>query len=119
MKLGKDEIQKIVLGGIMLIGLIYCYFSMLLGPLETQRTNTQKKIEEMRAKVTEAKKQISRAAVLEAQAPTHALTVKQISALIPEGSPVAWFPTRLGDHFKQYGIDKSATRLNGEGAEPE
>ena len=33
MKLGKEEIQKIVLGSLMLVGIVYVYFNMLLGPL--------------------------------------------------------------------------------------
>jgi hypothetical protein len=119
MTLGKEEIQKLVLGGLMLIGLVYCYFTMLLGPMQVKRTTTQTQIDQIRVKITEAKKQISRATALEAAAPAHALTVKQLSALVPDGSPVAWFPTRLSEHFKQYGLDKATTRLNSEAPEPQ
>ena len=37
--------------------------------------------------------------------------------MIPEGSPVAWFPTRLGDFFKKQGMDKAVTRMNSEAAD--
>ncbi len=119
MKLGKEEIQKIVLGGLLLVGLVYGYFTMLLGPLASSRERTQKEIDEVRGQLTGAKKQIARTNTLEAAAPAHALAVKQLTALIPDGSPVAWLPTRLADFFKQYGVDKAATRLNSETPEPE
>lgn len=119
MSLGKEEIQKLVLGGIMFVALVYCYFALLLGPLQNSRENTKKQITDLNAKVTDAKKQISRANALEAAAPTHALTLKHLTALVPDGAPVAWFPTRLSDHFKQFGVDKATTRLNSEAPEPE
>lgn len=119
MTLGKEEIQKLFLGGLMFAGLIYCYFFMLLGPMQTKREATAKQVTDLRAKVTEAKKQIARTTQLEAAAPAHALTVKQLGALIPDAAPVSWFPTRLADHFKQYGVDKATTRLNSEAQEPE
>ena len=55
MKLGKDEIQKLVLGGLMLIGLIYGYFSMLLGPLSTRQESARKKIIALGPQIAEAK----------------------------------------------------------------
>jgi hypothetical protein len=119
MTLGKEEIQKIVLGALLLVGLVYCYFSMLLGPLVKGHAVKRQQIAELRAKVTEAKKQISRTKTLEASAPAHAVTLKQLTALIPEGAPVSWLPTRIAEFFKQYGVDKAATRLNSEAPEPD
>lgn len=119
MKLGKEEIQKIVLGGMMLVVLVYCYFSMLLFPLQHSHEVTRKQITDFTAKIGDEKKQLSRTATLEAAAPAHALTLKQLTALIPDGSPVAWFPTRVSDHFKQFGVDKAVTHLNGETPEKE
>ena len=83
MKLGKDEIQKIVLGAIMLIVLVYCYFSMLLFPLQNGHEVTRKRIAELTTKVTEQKKQISRTKTLEDAAPAHALTLKQLTRADP------------------------------------
>ncbi len=119
MKFGKDEIQKMCLGGLMLIGLLYCYFAMLLGPLGTSRALNVKKAEEMQGKIAEARKQIKKAKEMEDAAPEHALLVKHISALIPEGSPVAWFPVRVTDLFKQYGVDRTVTRVASETPEKE
>jgi hypothetical protein len=111
MTLGKEEIQKIVLGVILLIGLIYCYFTMLLGPLQDGHAASRKRIEEMNAKLNEAKSQITKTQQLEKTAPEAKVMVKQIEALIPDGSPVAWFPVRVGDFFRQYGFDKATTKM--------
>jgi hypothetical protein len=45
------------------------------------------------------------------------MSVFQVNAMIPPGSPVAWFPTRMADFFKRQGIDKATTRLNSETAD--
>jgi len=119
MKFGKDEIQKMVLGGLMLVGLLYCYFVLLLGPLGTSRAQKQTQITEVRGKIAEAKKQIKKAQDVENAAPQHNLTIKHITALIPEGSPVAWFPVRVTEVFKQYGLDKTVTRMATEVPEKE
>jgi hypothetical protein len=39
--------------------------------------------------------------------------------MIPEGAPVAWFPTLIGDFFKKQGVDKITTRLASEAPEKE
>lgn len=119
MKLGKEEIQKLFLGGLMLVGLIYCYFAMLLGPLGDKKTANEKKVEEFRAKIVAAKKELKQAKDVEDSAPQHALVLKQINALIPDGSPVAWFPVRVTDLFKQYGLDRTSTRVTQEAPEKE
>jgi hypothetical protein len=119
MKLGKEEIQKIFLGGLMLIGLLYCYFAMLLMPLGLSKVQNEKKTEEFRAKIVAAKKELKQAQDVEASAPQHAVLLKQINALIPEGSPVAWFPVRVTDLFKQYGLDRTSTRMTQEATDKE
>ena len=114
MKLGKEEIQKIVLGSLMLVGIIYVYFNMLLGPLMQRQTIVKQSIVLLDPQIAAAQAQIKKTASLEATAPKATQTLAQVSAMIPEGSPVAWFPTRLGDFFKKQGVDKTATRLNNE-----
>ena len=51
---------------------------------------------------------------MESEAPGVAMVVHQVNALIPPGSPVAWFPTRMAEFFKRRGIDRVTTRLNSE-----
>ena len=114
MKLGKEEIQKIVLGSLMLLGIVYVYFTMLLGPLVARQGSVRKSITDLEPQIATAQAQIKKTADLEASAPKSTHTLAQINAMIPEGSPVAWFPTRLGDFFKKQGMDKTATRMNNE-----
>ena len=117
MKLGKEEIQKLVLGGIMLIGVVYVYFSMLLGPLTQRQAGVRQNIADLDPKIAAAHLQVKKTAEIEAAAPKATETLAQVSSMIPEGSPVAWFPTRLGDFFKKQGVDKAATRMSTEVAE--
>ena len=114
MKLGKDEIQKIILGGLMLIGIVYVYFSMLLGPLAQRQAAVRQSIIDLDPQIAAAQSQIKTTAALEITAPKATQTLAQVSAMIPEGSPVAWFPKRLGDFLKERGVDKAATRMNNE-----
>lgn len=118
-QLGKEEIQKIVLGALLLVGLVYCYFTMLLGPAKKQQEVTRKNITALEPEITKAKGTIAKSQAVEKNAPAARETVAQVSAMIPEGSPVAWFPPRIADFFKGQGIDKAATRLNNEFAEKE
>jgi hypothetical protein len=119
MKLGKEEIQKLGLGLLMLIGLIYCYVTLLLGPLRVRRENDRKSIAALTPQIEGAKEQIKRAdAIAQSEAAARA-TVAQVDVMIPEGSPVAWFPPRVAEFFKARAIDKASTRLNNESAEKE
>jgi hypothetical protein len=112
MKLGKEEVQKIVLGVLLAGGGIYAYFEFLLGPLKQSRDGAIKAAATMEPKIKEAKAQISRVKDLEAKAPVAHATLKQIEQMIPEGSPVAWFPTLTADLFKKSGVEKAATRMS-------
>ncbi len=114
MKFGKEEIQKLVLGGLMLIGIVYVYFNMLLGPLGQRQDATRKSIADLEPQIAAAKAQIKKTESLEVAAPTATMMLEQVGAMIPDGSPVAWFPTRMGEFFKKQGIDKAATRMNNE-----
>ena len=119
MKLGKEEIQKLVLGLIMAAGVVYSYFALLLGPLQTQQATARKSAEAIEPEIVKAKLHIKKAQdVARSEAAANA-TVTQIGAMIPEGSPVAWFPPRIADIFKAHGVDKAGTRLNNEIPEKE
>jgi hypothetical protein len=79
----------------------------------------EKKTEEFRAKIVAAKKEVKQAQEVEATAPQHALVLKQLNALIPDGSPVAWFPVRVTEMFKQFGLDRTTTRMTQEATDKE
>jgi hypothetical protein len=118
MKIGKDEIQKIVLGALVAGGVVYGYFNWLLGPLKQRHQNVAKSIAALEPEIGRARAQISRDLDVQKEAPIARETLAQIDGMIPEGSPVAWFPTLIGDFFKNHGIEKVSTRMNAEGAMP-
>jgi hypothetical protein len=117
MKLGKEEIQKIVLGGLLVLGVIYSYFDLLLGPLTKRAEQTQQSINALGPEIANAKAQIAKTQQMEAESPKATLPMRQVESMIPEGAPVAWFPTRMTEFFKKQGIDKASTRMTGETVE--
>ncbi len=110
MKLGKDEIQKLVLGVMILIAVISAYFSLLLWPLQARQKLARVSIEELEPKITEAKAMIKASETAEKDAPKANALLGQVAALIPDGAPIAWFPPRVADFFKNRGVDKTVTR---------
>lgn len=114
MKLGKEEIQKIALGGLLLVGLLYAYFTMLLGPLSIKQAKAEKAIKELEPQIAEAKKQLQKTDQLKKQAPAANEVLDQLKSNMPEGAPVAWFPPRMAEFFKRQGMDKTLTRLTNE-----
>ncbi len=117
MKLNKDQIQKIGLSAMMLVGVVYAYSEFLLGPLQQERAVATASLAALDPQVTAAKKQIARTKGLEAKEPATNLLIQQVGDMIPEGAPVAWFPPRLTDFFKRNGIEKVAARMNNESTE--
>lgn len=119
MKFGKEEIQKMILGSLVAVGVVYGYFDWLLSPLKLRHANVQKSIAALEPEIGRARAQIARDLDVQKQAPLAQETLAQIEGMIPEGAPVAWFPTLIGDFFKNHGIDKISTRMNGEGTVPD
>lgn len=119
MKLGKEEIQKIILAGLLVLGVVYSYFNLLLGPLSKNQALVQKSIAALGPEIAAAKAQIARTEEVEKTAPASMAATRQVTAMIPEGSPVAWFPPRVAEFFKRNGVDKSSTRLTNEVVEKE
>lgn len=111
MKLSKEEIQKVVLGGLLAIGVIYGHFNFILGPLKKRQLTAAKEVESLDPKIAAAKSQIARTQNLKAQTPGSEATMKQVEGMIPDGSPVAWFPTLVGEHFKSMGVQRVTTRM--------
>lgn len=119
MKMDKDQIQKIGLSGLLLVGVVYCYFTMLLGPLTKRQTLAEARMGELNPKLEEARKQIKATQALEQQAPLAVATLNSINSLIPDGAPIAWFPPRIVEFFKRQGIDKAVARFANEAPEKE
>jgi hypothetical protein len=117
MKLNKDQKQKLLLGAMIVIGVVYAYFEFLLGPLRTAEQAAVHGMNELEPKIGKANAQIAKVANLRAKQPDASRYMAQIKSMIPEGSPIAWFPPRLVDFFKRHGVDKVAARLNSENVE--
>jgi len=114
MKLGKEEIQKLALGILLLFGLVYSYFDLLLGPLMQREAAAHQSVKALGPEIASANAQIDKTKQAQLNSANATLPMRQVEAMIPEGSPVAWFPTRMADFFKKQGIDKASTRLTGE-----
>jgi hypothetical protein len=119
MKLNKEQKQKLVLGAMLVIGVIYAYFEFLLGPLRGAEQAAIYSANELEPKIATSVAQITKVANLKAKQPDAHRYMAQIKAMIPEGSPIAWFPPRLVEFFKKHGVDKVAARLNNETVEKE
>jgi hypothetical protein len=114
MKLGKEEQQKIILGVLLLAAMLYGYFEMLLAPVKTAKVRIQTEIATLNQQIRDASSQIRQTEAKEASVPDAERVVRQVRSMIPEGAPVAWFPTHVAEHFKRQGVDRAATRLNSE-----
>ena len=119
MKLSKEQIQKIVLGGMVFCGVIYSYFAFLLGPLSDSREQAIKDTADLGPKITSARAQIAKTKGIEDKAPASLRLLEQVQAMIPQGAPIAWVPTKLTDLFKRENVDKVSARMAGEAAEKE
>jgi hypothetical protein len=115
MKLSKEEIQKVVLSGIMLVVLLYAYFAMLLGPLKRAAVSIQGEIDKVQPQIDAANKQIRTTRALEDGAAEVRETVERIKSIIPLGSPIAWFPPRVVEIVERVGVKKVVVRPAGNG----
>jgi hypothetical protein len=112
MKLDKEQKQKVVLGGMIVVGVIYAYFEFLLGPVSRAESAAVKSAAALDPKIEEAKLQIAKTEALKKRAPEAQKFMKQIISTIPEGSPIVWFPQRVSEIFKKHGVEKVACRSN-------
>jgi len=119
MKPRKEDIQKIALGLLMGVGVVYGYFALLLGPLKRQQTSTVASIAALDPEIKKAQTDLERSKQMQLDAPKASSTLAQVDAMIPEGAPVAWFPTLVADFFKKQGVEKITTRLSSEVPEKE
>lgn len=110
-KVTKDDVQKIVLSGLMLIGLIYCYFTFLIGPLNFQETRNTATIAALDKQLAEAKTKLLRTRNLGQDAKTASETLSLVNDQIPDGSPIAWFPPRIRAFFERHNIKDVVVRI--------
>ena len=119
MKLTKDQTQKIVLGAMMLCGAVYAYFEFLLGPLSAARQTALKDTAALEPQIKATAEQLAKTKALEAKGPEAQRLLELVKAMIPDGSPIAWVPTKVTDLLKREGIDKASARMINELPEKE
>lgn len=110
-KLTNDQIKKLGLSIAGLVGLIYVYFSFLLGPLQQTRAATLQKMEDFQRKIASAKPEMAKAAKLEAEAGSATARYDALKSLTPEGAPIAWFPPRIKTFFANQQIEKATAKM--------
>ena len=103
-KLSKDQIQKIFLSSLLMIGLIYCYFTFLIEPLGKSVTDAATHTEELNGKLAKARSEVLRSKSVEEQARAATETMAQANDMIPEGAPIAWFPPRMTAFFNRHNL---------------
>ena len=119
MKLNKDQKQKLALGAIFIIGVIYAYFEFLLGPLQGAKAAAISNANALEPKIAAAKAQLAKVAALKTKLPEAQHLMQQVRSMIPDGSPIAWFPPRMVEFFKKHGVDRVTARMNNETVEKE
>jgi hypothetical protein len=110
-KLNKDQLQKLILSSLGFVGLLYCYFTFFLGPLNKSRDAAIASIADLQGKMASSKAEMSKVSTLERQAGAATSRFAALKALSSEGAPIAWFPPRMKTFFANQKIDKISTRL--------
>ena len=114
-KLSKDQTQKIILSTLGFIGLIYCYFTFFLGPLNRNREAMIHKMADVEKKIASSKTELKKTASLELQAKEATGRYEALKRTTLDGAPIAWFPPKVRAFFARYDIDKATARLASSG----
>jgi hypothetical protein len=115
-KLSKDQWQKIILSGLMMIALIYCYFTFLITPASTADAANRLAIDALDGKLAQAHTQELRSRNIARQARTAEETLAQVNDMIPEGEPIAWFPPKMRDFLERQNLKNAAVHPTGTAA---
>ncbi len=107
----KDQIQKIALSTLGFFGLIYCYFTFFLGPLQKSRATMAATIASVEAKMASSNTEMKKTANLEIQAKEATGRYEALKATTADGAPIAWFPPKMRTFFGDQGIEKVTARL--------
>jgi len=118
-KLTKDQIQKILLSSLLMVGLIYCYFTFLIAGLNKDDIGNAAAIEALDGDIAKATSTIKRTGSVEEQARSSEEILAQVNDMIPDGAPIAWFPPRMTAFFARHNIKGVATHNNGIDAAPD
>lgn len=115
--MNKDQKQRLILASMIVLGVIYAYFMFVLGPLQDQKKRDQNNIARIEPDIAKAKAQLKKVDDLKGRAPESRRLVDQVNAMIPEGTPVAWFPQQISDFFRKHSVDKVTVKQIADTAE--
>jgi hypothetical protein len=118
MAMSKEQKQKLILGVLFAGAVIYAYFEFGLGPLKRKGIAASREISTLQPKLADAEKRIKARDQLKARVPHAEAFLVQVESMIPEGAPIAWFPTMINNHFKARGGERVSTRMLNEVADP-
>lgn len=110
-KFTKDQIQKMFLSGLLMIGLLYGYSEYLLADLNRREKAATAALKDIDTKIGTAGSRLKRLKSMEEQSQAATETAATVNALIPEGEPIAWFPPRMKAFFDRHNIRDAVTRL--------
>jgi len=113
-QLSKEDIQKIVLGGILFVFVIYAYFNYLLAPLGEEREELEASLQDLNKKNVTADAKIRDLKRAERNAKNSTEIYAQIKELTPDGTPIVWVPLRLRDFFTRYNLKIAQPRSLGQ-----
>jgi hypothetical protein len=117
MKLEKAELEKLVLGALLFSGVTYGYWAFLLSPLRLREKQVGVVELDLDRKLKEAREKVAKGERARMEGPLVQQVLDQVAGMIPEGAPVAWFPSQISTVFRENGIGKSAVRLISESPE--
>ena len=109
--LSKDHTRKLAVLLLAFLAFVYCYFSFLLGPVNQQQAAALTRLAELQLKLANSGSDLQKATRLGSEAAASVRRYSAISALIPSGASVAWFPPRLKVLFMQEGLDQASVRF--------
>ncbi len=109
-RLNKDQIQKIVLSTILLVGSVVAYIVLVFQPLKAKIIRTTGQIAATEKAIKTADGQIRKTAALEPEATKASELLAHLQEVVPEGAPIAWFPLKMSSYFSRHDISDVVTR---------
>jgi hypothetical protein len=117
MKLEKSEAERLVLGILLFGGVAYVYWAFLLSPIHSREAQARLAGLELDRKLKDARDKVAKGERAMREGPGVQQVLDQVAAMVPDGAPVAWFPSQVAGVFRENGAGKSAVRLISESPE--
>ena len=105
-------------GGVVLCA-AWWFHAEWIAPLGHREAESQQQIANVRERLEAARGEIRKISEEEQEAGRTRSALNSLYERTPAGPAVTWFPVRLRDHFRRFGIAEIAIRLNTTAPEPE